>query len=101
MMNASRIRSVFIYWTIFGMTALYAILWPIATNARLNSMGWSRWWAIGFAVPWLMFYWVGRSVNNLRFFLAALTVLIASQLPLLLIKGNEATVEAPAGPPPA
>jgi len=66
---------------------LCALLWPVATAGRLLSLGISRRWVLAFAVPWISFgcavLWGGK-----WWALGALLAVVATELPLLLIKGN-------------
>src|SRR5580658_1799064 len=63
MVAQSRGHSAATYWMAYALTAMYVMLWPFATFARLNSIGWNRWWAVVFAIPWIAFYFIGKWAN--------------------------------------
>ena len=91
---AMRLSLIFGFVMLLG--AACAVTLPIAISGRVRSIGWSRWWAIAFAGPWVLFFctafWAARVWT-----MAALTVLIASQFPLLLIKGSAAEIASSDG----
>jgi hypothetical protein len=75
------------HWLVLVIAGLYVLIWPIVTAGRLAAIGWSRWWVVAFAAPWLFFICVANWGSGL-WTLAALFVVILAQLPFLLIKGR-------------
>jgi uncharacterized membrane protein YhaH (DUF805 family) len=75
------------HWLMMIMAGLYVLIWPSATAGRLADIGWSRWWVVAFAMPWVLFICIADWGGKL-WTLAALFVVILAHLPLLLIKGG-------------
>ena len=75
------------HWLMLILAGFYALIWPIETTQRLSNIGWSRWWALAFAVPWMFLIGVANWGGKL-WPLAALFLALLAQLPLLLIKGG-------------
>ena len=85
--SSSNDRFPAFHWLLMIMAGLYVLIWPIATAGRLADIGWSRWWVLAFALPWVVFIgaanWGGKWWT-----LGALLVVVLAELPLVLIKGG-------------
>jgi len=88
LMNSSKdeFPGFHLLWLI--MAVLYGLIWPNATAGRLASIGWSRWWALAVALPWIVFIGIANRGSK-SWTPAALFAVILAQLPLLLIKGRQ------------
>jgi len=90
-------QAVFFYWILLPLSVLYALIWPLATFGRLVDIGWSGWLTPVFAIPFVLFVWIGCQGRS-PWMVALLVVLVLSQLPLGLIEGKQAVVREPAEP---
>jgi uncharacterized membrane protein YhaH (DUF805 family) len=77
--------AVYVFYLV--LVILWAPLWLIAVVGRLNDIGWNRWLALAYILPWIAFFWV-TSRMSVRASFVALGVSIAVQLPLMLIPGQ-------------
>ena len=66
------------------LTILWAPLWLIAVVGRLKDIGWNRWLALSYILPWIAFFWT-TSRMSARASFVVLGVSITVQLPLMLI----------------
>ena len=91
-------RPSFPYWMYVLIGSAYAVILPVATIARLGDLRWSRWWTAAFIAPWIAFLslarWGSKGAE-----VAALCVLLVTQLPLLLLKSRTDFIEGNVGAP--
>jgi uncharacterized membrane protein YhaH (DUF805 family) len=73
------------------LTILWAPLWFIAIVGRLKDIGWNRWLALAYILPWIAFFWSTSRMSVLASFVA-LGVSISVQLPLMLISGQSSAI---------
>ena len=71
-----------------GLIALFVLLMPLFITARVGDIGWSRWWAIPFALPWAAGIWVVTSHQAMRVIGIVALGLVASQLPLIVLQSH-------------
>jgi uncharacterized membrane protein YhaH (DUF805 family) len=81
--------AVYIFYLV--LTILWAPLWLIAVVGRLRDIGWNRWLALAYILPWIAFFWA-TSRMSVRASFVALGVSIAVQLPLMLIHGQSSDI---------
>jgi uncharacterized membrane protein YhaH (DUF805 family) len=74
------------------LAILWALLWSITAVGRLADVGWSRWIALAYILPWSAFIWALVQKNLWAFFVALVT-LIAFQIPLMLIPGRSRVMD--------
>jgi uncharacterized membrane protein YhaH (DUF805 family) len=73
------------------VTILWVPLWLITVVGRLKDIGWNRWLALAYILPWIAFFWA-TSRMSVRASFVALGVSLAVQLPLMLIPGQPSAI---------
>jgi uncharacterized membrane protein YhaH (DUF805 family) len=81
--------AVYVFYLV--LVILWAPLWLIAVAGRLRDIGWNRWLALTYILPWIAFFWA-TSRMSVRASFVALGVSIAVQLPLMLIPGQSSAI---------
>ena len=83
-------HAIFVVYLV--MTILWAPIWLIEVVGRLKDLGWNRWLALAYIVPWIAFFWA-TSRMSVRASFVALVFSIAVQLPLMLIPGQTSAID--------
>lgn len=75
------------YVFVLVLAIVWVPLWGIASVGRLADLRWNRWLALLLVIPWSVFM-SEISRMSVRGFFTTLTILIAVQLPLMLMPGQ-------------
>ena len=83
-------HAIFVVYLV--MTILWAPIWLIEVVGRLKDLGWNRWLALAYILPWIVFFWASSRMS-IQVSFVTLGVAIAVQLPLMLIPGQTSAID--------